>query len=80
MTDNKWTRESAANIQLIKLIRSDVIPKTMSAKDIQVRAKLGEADFKVFEAYRLPVIKAHLKSCRSYVRSNPNKGKLEGKQ
>ena len=74
----KWTQDCPANIQLISLIRSGTVHKSMTPKDIHVKAKLGEQDFKVFADYSLSVIKSHLKMCRGYVKSNPEKGKSGG--
>ena len=75
---DKWTQDSPANIQLIKLIRSDIVHKSMTPKEIILKAKVGEQDFKVFEAYSHNVIKSHLKACRGYVKSNTEKGKSGG--
>ena len=61
----KWTKNSAVNKQMIKLIRSGEIEDFMNEDDIARLAKSNEAGYALFKPYANAVVKQHLKSCRN---------------
>ena len=64
----KWTKNSEANKQMLKLLRTGVFDDFMTEKDIASFASGHELAFEVFKPYPKSVIKLHLAACKKLER------------